>query len=193
MRQNPAQFLLPTLELFLGRNPDRYRDSKDIQRGQARTPQPDRKTAHKQPPDSPAEFRLPACRWRLSPSLPPIGQWFLDFLCLEPLHACSGLRPLRQIAAPGMRSPSPSSIEYFQPSAEQRLETLPDSGCWGPKAALPPRPPTLCLANSYCYSSTVEAERPPMDKSKRRESAPEADRGRARSAQRASPALEGQV
>src|SRR4029434_4651520 len=148
------------------------RDSRDSQQEQRRTPQSGRKRAHKQRPGSLAEFRLLACRWRLSPSSPPIGRCFLDFLCLEPSHAYAGLRPSHPIAAPGMRFPNLSSIEYCPPSAEPRLETLLVTGHLGPTAALPQRPPALCLANSCCYSSTVEAELLPVDRSKRREFAP---------------------
>src|SRR5438309_58965 len=89
-----------------------------------------------------------------------------------------------------MHFPSQSSIGYCQPSAERRLETLPVTECSGPTAALLQHPPALGLLNSYCYSSTVEAELFPVDRSKRRESAPGADRGTARSARPASPGLQ---
>src|SRR4030095_16673294 len=187
MRQLPAQFPLPTSELFLAHNPDTCKDNTDNQQEQARTPQSGRKRAHKQRPGSLAEFRLPAGRWGLFRSSLPIRRWFLYFPYLEPSHACAGLRPLRLIAAPRMRFPNLSSIEYCPPSAEPRLETLLVTGRLGPTAALPQRPPALCLANSYCYSSTVEAELLPVDRSKRREFAPGADRGTARSAQPENP------
>ena len=178
------------LRLFRARSPDKYRDSKGIQQEQARTPQSGRKRAHKQRPGSLAEFRLPACRWGLSRSSLPIGRWFLDFLCPEPFHAGAGLRPSHQIAAPGMRFPSPWSIEYCPPSAEPRLETPLMTGRLGPTVAWPLRPPVLCLLNSYCYSSTAEAELLPVDRSKRRVFEPAAGRGTARSARPASPALQ---
>jgi hypothetical protein len=143
--------------LFQAHSPDKYRDSKGIQQEQARTPQSGRKTAHKQRPGSLAEFRLPACRWRLSRSSLPIGHWFLDFLYLEPSHAGAGLRPSRQIAVPGMRFPSPWSIGYCPPSAEPRLETPPMTGRLGPTVAWPPHLPALCLANSCFDPSTAGA------------------------------------
>ena len=177
-------------KLSLACSPDRCRDSKDIQQEQARTPQSGRKRAHKQRPGSLAEFRLPACRWKLSRSSLPIGRWFLDFLCPEPFHAGAGPRPSHQIAAPGMRFPSPWSIEYCPPSAEPRLETPPMTGRLGPTLAWPLHPPALCLLNPYCYSSTVEAELLQVDRSKRRVFEPAAGRGRARSARPASPALQ---
>src|SRR6476660_7825550 len=175
------------LRLFRARSPDKYRDNKGIQQEQDRTPQSDRTRARKRLLGSLAEFRLPACRWRLSPSSLPIEHWFLDFLYLEPLRASAGLHPSHPIAAPGMRFPSPSSIEYCRPSAAPRLEILRVTGCSGPTAALPQRPPALCLANFYCCSSTVEAELLPVGKSKRRAFAPGADRDKARSGRRENP------
>src|SRR6202040_3549727 len=110
----------------------------------------------------------------------PVERRSLDFLCPAPLHACAGLRPSRRLAVPETRSPSRSSTGCCPPSAAPRPETQPDPEHLGPRAALPPRLPALCLANSYCYSSIVEAGLLPMDKSKRRGSPPEADRGRVR-------------
>ena len=138
-------------------NPDRYRDSKGIPQEQARTLRSGRKRAHRQRPGLLAEFRLPAFRWRLSRSSLPIARWFLDFLCPEPWRACAGLRPSRQIAARGMRSPNPSSIGHFRPFAALRLETLPIPERLGPTTALPLRPPVLCLVNSCFDPSTAEA------------------------------------
>ena len=62
MRQLPAQFPLPTLKPFLAHNPDTYRDNTGIEQEQVRTPQSDRKRAHKRRLGSLAEFRLPAGR-----------------------------------------------------------------------------------------------------------------------------------
>ena len=160
---------------------------------QPRTPRSGHKKAHRQRRGSLVEFRLPAGRWGLSRSSLPIGRWFLDFLCLEPSRAYAGLRPSRPIAVPKTRFPNRSSIEYCRPSAAPRLEIPPVTGRWGPTAALRQRPPVLCLASSYCCSSTVEAELLPVDKSKRRAFAPAADRDKARSAQRESPTLEVRV
>jgi len=155
------------------------------------TPQSGRMRAHKQRLGSLAEFRLSACRhwprWTLFQFSLPIGRWSLDFLCPEPSHACVGLHPSRRIAGPGMRFPSLSSIEYCPPSAVPRLDILPGTGCSDPRAALPQRPPALCLANSYCCSSTVEAEPLPVDRSRRQAFAPGADRDTARSARRENP------
>jgi hypothetical protein len=172
MRQHPTQFPHPMLRLFQARSLDKYRDSKGIQQEQARTPQWDRKRAHKQRPGSLAEFRLPACRWELSRSSLPIGRWFLDFLYLEPSHAGAGLRPSRQIAAPGTRFPNPSSIECCQPSAAPRLDIPPMTECLGPTAVLLQRPPVPCLANFCSYPSTAEVEQLQVGKSKRRASEP---------------------
>jgi hypothetical protein len=154
---------------------------------QARTPRLDRTRAHKRRPGSPAEFRLPADRWRLSPSLLRIGHWFLDFRCPGPSHACAGLHPSRRFAVRGMRFPNLSSIEYCRPSAVRRLEILPMTGRSDPTAAWPRHPRALCLANSYYCSSTVEAESLPVGRSKQRVFVPEADRDRARSAQLKNP------
>ena len=175
------------LRLFRARSPDKYRDSKGIAQEQVHTPQSGRKRAHKQRPGSLAQSRLPACHWRLSPSSLPIGRWFLDFRYPAPSHACAGPRPSHLIAALGMRSPNPSSIGHCRPSAEPRLETRLVTGRLGPTAALPQRPPGLCLANSCCYSPTVEAELLPVDRSKRREFAPGAGRDITRSARRENP------
>ena len=128
--------------------------------------------AHKQRLGSLAEFRLPACRhwprWTPSRSSLPIGRWSLGFPFPELLHASFEPRPSHPIAAPGMRFPSPSSIGYCCPSVEPRLDTLPVTERLGPTAALPQRPPALCLANSYCYSSTAEVEQLQVGKWKRR-------------------------
>jgi hypothetical protein len=174
-------------KLSLARSPDSCRDSKDIQQEQGRTPQSGRKRAHRQRPGSLAEFRSPAYHWKLSRSSLLIARWSLGFLCPEPFHAGAGLRPSRQIAAPGMRFPSPWSIEYCPPSAESRLETPPMTGRLGPTVALPQRPPALCLANSCCYSSTVEAELLPADTSKRRAFEPEVGRDITQSARPENP------
>src|SRR5205823_11895904 len=152
----PAQFPRPTPKLSLERSPDRYKGNKDRREEQPRTPQSGRKRAHKQPRGSLAQLRSPACLSGLSRSSLPVGRWFLDFLCLEPSHACAELRPSHQIAVPEMRFPSPSSIGYCPPPAAPRLETLPATGCLGPTAALPRRPPALCLANSCFDPSTAE-------------------------------------
>ena len=175
------------LRLFRARSPDKYRDSKGIAQEQVHTPQSGRKRAHRQRRGSLAEFRLPVCRWGLSRSSPLIGRWFLNFLCPELLHACAALRPSRRIAAPGMRFPNPWSIGHCRPYAAPRLETRLVTGRLGPTAALPQRPPALCLANSCCYSPTVEAELLPVDRSKRREFAPGAGRDITRSARRENP------
>jgi len=151
-----VQFPLPMLRLFRARSPDKYRDSKGIAQEQVHTPQSGRKRAHKQRPGSLAQSRLPACHWRLSPSSLPIGRWFLDFRYPAPSHACAGPRPSHLIAAPGMRSPNPSSTGYCRPYAVPRLETPPVPVCLGPTAALPLRPPALCLANSCSDPSTAE-------------------------------------
>src|SRR6266702_5699806 len=157
MRQHPAQFPRPTLKQFLGHSPDRCRGSRDTQGGQLRTPRPDHTTGRKQHRDWLVESQSPACRWRLSPSSLPVGRWSLEFPYPEPSRAYSELRPSRQIAAPGMRFPNPSSTGYCRPSSEPRLETPPVTVCWGPTAALPLRPPALCLANSCSDPSTAEA------------------------------------
>jgi hypothetical protein len=175
------------LRQFLARSLDKYQDSRGIQQEQARTPQWGRMRAHKQRLGSLAEFRLPVCRRRLSRSSLPIGHWFLDFLYLELSLACAGLHPSRQTAAPGMRFPSLSSIEYCRPSAAPRLDILPVTECLDPTVALTRRPPAPCPANSYCYSSTVEAEPPPVDTSKRLAFVPGAGPDIARSAQRVNP------
>ena len=138
-------------------NPDRYRDSKGIPQEQARTPRSGRKTAHKQRPGSLAQFGLPVYRWTRSRSSLRIGRWFLDFLCPGPSRACAGQRPSRQIAARGMRSPSPSSIEHCRPCAAPHLETLPIPERLGPTTALPLRPPDLCLSSSCSDPSTAGA------------------------------------
>src|SRR6266513_1901581 len=137
------------------RSLDRCKDSKDIQQEQPRTPQSGRKRAHKQPRGSLAQLRSPACRWGLSRSSLPVERWSLDFRCPEPLHACAELRPSHQIAVKETRFPSRSSIGCCPPSAAPRLETLPATGCLGPTAALPLRPPTLSLANSCFDPSTA--------------------------------------
>ena len=163
-----------------------------MQAEQARTPQSGRMRAHKQRPGSLAEFRLPACRhwsrWRLFQFSLPIGRWFLNFLYPEPLRASAGLHPSRPIAVPETRFPDLWSTEYCQPSAAPRLEIQPVTGCSGPTVALPQRPPALCLANSYCCSSTVEAELLPVGRSKRRAFAPAVGRGTTRSGRRENPA-----
>src|SRR4029077_1046844 len=143
-------------KLSLARSPDRCRDSKDRLEEQLHTQQSGRKREHRQRRGSLAEFRLPVCRWGLSRSSLPIGRWFLDFLCPEPSHACVALRPSRQIAAPEMRFPGPSSIGCCLPFSEPRLETLPVTGCSGPTVALPRRPLVLAPGD-FCFDpSTAE-------------------------------------
>lgn len=159
-----------------------------MQAEQARTPQSDRTRVRKRRLGSLAESRLPACRWRQSPSSPRTGHWFLSFQYPELLRACVALHPSRPIAVPETRFPDLSSIGRCRPSAAPRLEIRPVTGCSGPTAALPQRPPALCLANSYCCSSTVEAELLPVGRSMRRAFAPGADRGTARSGRRENPA-----
>jgi hypothetical protein len=151
-----VQFPRPMLKLSLERSPDRYRDNKDTPEGQPRTRQSGRKKAHRQRRGSLAEFRLPACRSKLSRSSLRIGRWFLDFLYLEPSHAGVALHPSHQTAVPETRYPSRSSIGCCQPSFEPRLETLPATGCWDPTAALPRHPPALFLGG-FCFDpSTAE-------------------------------------
>jgi hypothetical protein len=175
------------LRLFLARSLDRCRGNKDTPEGRLHTPQSDRKRAHRQRRGSLAEFRLPACRWGLSLSSPPIGRWFLDFLYLEPSHACAALHPSRRTAVPETRFPSPSSIECCPPFFEPRLEILPATGCLGPTVALPRRPPALALGD-FCFDpSTVRAGLPQVDKWKRRVFEPTVDLDKERSAQPKSP------
>src|SRR6476620_3817950 len=175
------------LRLFRARSPDKYRDNKGTQQEQVRTPQSDRTRVRRRRLGSLAESRLPACRWRQSLSSPRTGHWFLSFQDPERLSACVALHPSRPVAVPETRFPDLSSIEYCRPSAAPRLEIRPATGCSGPTAVLPQRPPALCLANSYCCSSTVEAELLPVGKSKRRAFAPGVDQGTARSARRENP------
>src|SRR6476646_9353605 len=118
------------LRLFRARSPDKYRDNTGIPQEQVRTPPYDRTRVRKRRLGSLAESRLPASRWRLSLSSLRTAHWFLDF-----------------------PYPAPSRA-----SAVRRLEILPMTERSDPTAALPQRLPALCPANSYYYSSTVEAE-----------------------------------
>jgi hypothetical protein len=151
-----VRFPRPTPKPSLARSPDRCRDNRDRQEVVLRKRQSGRKKAHRQRRGSLAEFRLPACRWGLSRSSLLIGRWFLDFLYPELSLACAELRPSRQIAAPGMRFPNPSSTGCCRPDAVRRLETLPLPVCLGPTAALPLSPPALCLSNLCSDPSTAE-------------------------------------
>src|SRR5262249_34446589 len=134
-----------------------------------------------------AQLRSPADRPRPSGSPLSVARWCLNFLYLGPLRACAELRPSRRIAARGMRSLSPSSIGYCQPSVARRPEMLPTPERSDPTAAWPLRPPGPC-PSGICYSrTTAQAGSPPTDKWKRPASGQEVDQDKEQSALQGNP------